>query len=83
MDSLALSYTVIELTGEGSDPDGMGLRCELGQRYNRTSVPALFINGTFIGGYNDGSPGLVPLIEEPGRSTLDALLDGCSPTVRK
>ena len=34
------------------------LRLELGKEFGRTSMPAVFVNGKFIGGMNDGSPGL-------------------------
>ncbi|GMI45108.1 hypothetical protein TrCOL_g6562 [Triparma columacea] len=37
---------------------GQALRLELASRYDRTSVPAVFINSEFIGGWSDGSPGL-------------------------
>ena len=52
---------------------GGAIRQEYIQRVGgqRTSLPAIWINGEFIGGCNDGSPGLVPLIEI-GR--LDAML---------
>ncbi|GMH57048.1 hypothetical protein TrRE_jg12666 [Triparma retinervis] len=37
---------------------GQALRLELAERYGRTSVPAVFINSEFIGGWSDGNPGL-------------------------
>lgn len=50
--------------------DGMALRAELGQLVGRTSVPAIWIDGDFIGGCNDG-PGLLTLDRE---GTLDTKL---------
>ena len=47
--------------------DGNQLRAVLGRRTKRTSVPSIFIDGVYIGGMNDGSPGLGPLAE---RSSL-------------
>ena len=43
--------------------DGNQIRATLGRRTGRTSVPSIFINGEGIGGCNDGSPGLLPLVE--------------------
>ena len=48
----------------------MALRAELGDLVGRTSVPAIWISGEFIGGCNDG-PGLLTL-DAQGR--LDAML---------
>lgn len=42
-------------------PEGMALRAELANRTGRTSVPSIWIDGQFIGGMNDGNPGLGPL----------------------
>ena len=50
--------------------DGKALRSELGQLVGRTSVPAIWINGEFIGGCNDG-PGLMTLDKQ---NKLDAML---------
>lgn len=33
---------------------GYPLRAELAAREGRTSVPALYVGGTFVGGCNDG-----------------------------
>lgn len=45
--------------------DGNPIRSALGRRIGRTSVPAIFINGVYIGGCDDGpsadAPGLIPL----------------------
>jgi glutaredoxin 3 len=47
-------------TLEGNE--GNEIRAVLGRKTQRTSVPAIFINGEFIGGCNDG-PGLMTLAE--------------------
>lgn len=45
--------------------EGNPLRAELGKAVGRTSVPFVFINGEYIGGYDDGTgddkPGMVDL----------------------
>jgi len=52
----------IDLTKE---PDGKGLRAEMAEVIGRTSVPAIWIDGTYIGGCNDGGlGGLIPLDNE-------------------
>ena len=79
LDRLGLNYTAIELTGADADPDGAPLRAELAARVNRTSVPAIFIGGEFIGGCNDG-PGLMTVVAD---GSLDTYLERCSPAVRK
>ena len=43
-------------------PDGAALVAELGAATGRTSIPHIFIGGRSIGGFNDGTPGLRPLI---------------------
>lgn len=57
------------------DVDGKAIRAVMGETLGRTSVPAIWINGQFIGGCNDGpldgGKGLVQL-DESGQ--LDALL---------
>jgi glutaredoxin 3 len=57
-------------------PSGPALVAELGRTTGRTSIPALFIAGVSIGGCNDGTPGLRPLISSGG---LPAALAKCSP----
>ena len=60
-DDSNVRYHVIEL--DQIDIGG-AIRQEYTQRYNgRSSVPAIWINGNFIGGCNDGTPGLIPLME--------------------
>ena len=41
--------------------DGAALRARLGKRTGRTSVPSVWIGQDYVGGLNDGCPGLVPL----------------------
>ena len=58
LDDKGASYAVVELDELS---DGAARRARLGARTGRTSVPAIFIDGSYIGGLNDGSPGLAPL----------------------
>jgi glutaredoxin 3 len=64
-------------------PEGSALVAELGSLYGRTSIPAVFIGGEYVGGCNDGmgpaSPGIRPLI---ANGLLDAALEKCSPETR-
>ena len=70
LDGKGIDYTAIELDSlEGNK--GNEIRAMLGLKTKRTSVPSIFINGQYIGGCNDGNPGLLPL-EESGQ--LDELL---------
>jgi glutaredoxin 3 len=52
-----ISYAVMELD---ELEDGNQIRAVLGRMTGRTSVPAIFVHGKFIGGCNDG-PGLLPV----------------------
>ena len=47
------------------DADGKAIRAVMGEMLGRTSVPAIWIDGKFIGGCNDGplGGGLVQLDE--------------------
>jgi len=58
LDVQGATYRVVELD---TMPEGAALRARLGARTGRTSVPSIWIGGEFIGGLNDGSPGLLPL----------------------
>lgn len=69
LDGKGATYTVLELD---EIPDGPALRAELGQLTGRTSVPAIWIGKTFVGGCNDGSFGGVNLLVVEG--TLDGML---------
>lgn len=57
-------YTVVELD---ADPDGKAIRAELGDIVGRTSVPAIWINGKFVGGCNDGPMGGVVALQKSGQ----------------
>ena len=46
-----LKMTVLELD---LDDEGKAIRAELGDFIGRTSVPAVWVSGVFIGGCNDG-----------------------------
>ena len=54
LDGLGAKYEVVELNEVA---DGPGLRAELGSLVGRTSVPAVWINGQFVGGCNDEDDG--------------------------
>jgi len=68
LDSKGATYALVDLDAR---PDGAELRAALGTRVGRTSVPAVFIGGEYVGGMNDGAPGLRPLDAAGG---LDAKL---------
>ena len=61
LDETGISYRSLELD-ELPDNRGNELRASLGRLTRRTSVPAIFVRGQFVGGCNDG-PGLLPLAE--------------------
>ena len=57
-------YTVVELD---QDSDGQAIRAVMADMLGRTSVPAIWIGGNFIGGCNDGGPdgrGIVQLNDD-------------------
>lgn len=54
------------------DPDGKAIRSEMGELLGRTSVPAIWIKGEFIGGCNDGPMGGIVTLNESGK--LNAML---------
>ena len=58
LEAKGASFEVVELDEDG---EGAAMRAQLGRRTGRTSVPSVFIGGEYIGGMNDGSPGLGPL----------------------
>eukprot|EP00588_Corethron_pennatum_P015792 CAMPEP_0194282326 /NCGR_PEP_ID=MMETSP0169-20130528/22914_1 /TAXON_ID=218684 /ORGANISM="Corethron pennatum, Strain L29A3" /LENGTH=189 /DNA_ID=CAMNT_0039027605 /DNA_START=119 /DNA_END=688 /DNA_ORIENTATION=+ len=71
LDSRSIPHVVLELDSlEGNT--GNEIRAELGRFVKRTSVPCVFIGGECIGGCNDGTPGLFPLVEN---GNLDGMLD--------
>lgn len=75
-----LPFTAVEWN---TLPEGSALVAELGALYGRTSIPAVFIGGEYVGGCNDGmgpeSPGIRPFI---ANGLLDAALENCSPETR-
>jgi glutaredoxin 3 len=60
LDERGISYQTIELD-ELEGNQGNEIRAMLGKKTKRTSVPSIFVRGTYIGGCNDG-PGLMPLL---------------------
>lgn len=71
LDERGVEYVSVELD-ELPGNEGNEIRAVLGKLTGRTSVPSIFVKGRFVGGCNDGSPGLFPLVE---RGELDAMLN--------
>lgn len=69
LDEKGATYTVLELDTE---EDGKAIRAEMGDMLGRTSVPAVWIEGTFIGGCNDGPMGGINGLNSSNK--LDAML---------
>ena len=69
MDEKGVKYTVMELDVV---EDGKAIRAEMADLVGRTSVPAIWIGGTFIGGCNDGPTGGINKLNES--SQLDDML---------
>lgn len=69
LDAKSSKYTVVELN---EDPDGKAIRAELADRVGRSSVPAIWIGGEFVGGCNDGPMGGIVQLQEQGK--LDGML---------
>ncbi len=69
LDQRGARYTVIELNEVAG---GYATRAELAERTGRTSVPAIFVGGQFIGGCNDGGMGGIMTLDREGK--LDRLL---------
>jgi len=59
-----------------NDPEGKAIRAEMGEMVGRTSVPAIWIGGKFVGGCNDGPMGGLVTLNDSGE--LDGLLKGVS-----
>jgi glutaredoxin 3 len=55
-----------------TEEDGKAIRAEMGDMLGRTSVPAVWIEGTFIGGCNDGPMGGINGLNSSNK--LDAML---------
>ena len=64
-------YTVVELD---QDVDGKAIRAVMGDLLGRTSVPAIWINGTFIGGCNDGGPMGGGIVQLDASGELDVMI---------
>jgi glutaredoxin 3 len=64
LDSLGTKYTVVELD---QVEDGKAIRAVMANMIGRTSVPAIWIGGTFVGGCNDGPLGGVMKLNESGQ----------------
>jgi glutaredoxin 3 len=71
LDSLGTKYKVVELD---QVEDGKALRAEMANLVGRTSVPAVWIGGAFVGGCNDGPTGGVVKLYESGE--LQKMLSG-------
>ena len=71
MDGYGAKYSVVELNEVDG---GYALRAELAEATGRTSVPALYVGGSFVGGCNDGGLGGVMTLDRSGE--LKALLEG-------
>ena len=68
LNDLGIKYTVVELD---EVEDGKAIRAEMADLIGRTSVPAIWIDGDFIGGCNDGpTGGLLKLYESGELKTL-------------
>lgn len=65
-----IKYKSMELD-ELDGNEGNEIRAVLGRMTKRTSVPSIFIKRSYIGGCNDGNPGLLPLANS---GELDKLL---------
>lgn len=52
---LLLSLSLLQFVELDEREDGNAIRYELSQMTGRTSVPQIWIDGEYIGGYNDGS----------------------------
>jgi glutaredoxin 3 len=71
LDEKKAKYHVVELDVH---PNGKAIRAELGKMLGRTSVPAIFINGNFVGGCNDGGSGNGGIVQLDQTGELNVLL---------
>jgi len=69
LDAKNVSYKVVELDVV---PDGKALRAEMADVIDRTSVPAIWIGGKFVGGCNDGPMGGIVKLDQADQ--LDSML---------
>ena len=72
LDEKGAKYTAIELDKES---DGKAIRAVMGDTLGRTSVPAIWIKGQFIGGFNDGPSKYNGLNSLNTNGELDRLLN--------
>jgi glutaredoxin-related protein len=54
--------------------DGPAYRAEMAELIDRTSVPAIWINGVYVGGCNDGGENGQGIVQLNQSGKLDALL---------
>jgi len=71
LDEKGAKYTVLELDKEA---DGKAIRAEMGDLLGRTSVPAVWIQGEFVGGCNDGPSKFNGLNNLNSNNQLDSML---------
>ena len=71
LDEKGAKYTAIELDKES---DGKAIRAVMGDTLGKTSVPAIWIKGTFIGACNDGPPGFDGVKNLNSSGKLDDML---------
>lgn len=64
LNGLGTIYTIVECD---TDEGGMAIKAELAGRIGRTSLPAVFAGGEFLGGCNDGGLGGVATLHKQGR----------------
>uniref|UniRef100_A0A7S1V035 Glutaredoxin domain-containing protein n=1 Tax=Grammatophora oceanica TaxID=210454 RepID=A0A7S1V035_9STRA len=69
LEEQGIQYVAMELD-ELDGNRGNEVRATLGRKTQRTSVPSIFVKGKSIGGCNDGTPGLIPLMESGKLSTM-------------
>lgn len=80
LSDMGAMYTVIELD---EVENGMALRSELAGITGRTSMPAVFAGGKFLGGCNDGGEGGITRLKADGRlEEILAKAGAWSPTQR-
>ena len=64
MSDCGADYTAVELN---EIDGGYALRAELAKITGRTSVPAIFVGGQFLGGCNDGGMGGIVSLDKAGK----------------
>lgn len=72
MRDLGASFRVVELEGAPGSAElaeALSFRVELAKLTGRTSVPSIWIGGSFAGGYNDGGLGGLASLYRSGQLT--------------